>query len=66
MFGRMKKSELQRIDAGYAMPLTEAISRAQQLGKQLRLNELSREEHDMLLDDLRSKAKARKETTCHK
>lgn len=60
MFGRMKKQELQRIDAGYAMPLTEALSKAQELGKQLRLGQLNDKEHDMLLADLRDRAKQRK------
>jgi ABC-type transporter Mla MlaB component len=60
MFGRMKKHELQRIDSGYVMPLTEAISKAQELGKQLRLGQLSKNEHDMLLADLRTRAKQQK------
>ncbi len=60
MFGRMKKHELERIDAGYRMSLTEAIRKAQELGRQLRLKELSQGEHDMLLADLRTRAKQRK------
>ena len=57
MFSRMKKQELERIDAGYAVPLTEAIRKAQELGKLLRGGELSKQEHDMLLTDLRTKAR---------
>lgn len=60
MFGRMKKQELERIDSGYRIPLTEAIRKAQELGKQFRLGQLNREEHDMLLADLRTRAKQRK------
>lgn len=57
MFGRMKKQELERIDSGYAMTLTEAIRKAQDLGKKLRSGELSKEEHDMLLTNLRARAR---------
>lgn len=60
MFGRMKKHELERIDAGYAMPLTEAIRKAKELGSRLRLKEITGEEHQMLLADLRTRAKQRK------
>jgi hypothetical protein len=56
----MKKHELERIDAGYCVSLTEALRQAQELGKQLRLNKLSQGEHDMLLADLRTRAKQRK------
>lgn len=60
MFGRMKKQELERIDSGYCVPLTEAIRQAQELGKQLRLGKVSQNEHDMLLADLRTRAKQKK------
>lgn len=66
MFGRMKKCELERIDSNFDMPLTEAIRKAQELGKQLRLGEISKEEHNMLLQDLRTRARKKGENGSQK
>jgi len=60
MFSRMKKSELDRLDSSYEMGLVEGINKARELGEQLRLQKITKEEHDMLLTSLRHKAKERK------
>ena len=61
MFSRMKKSELQRLDANYCMGLVEAITKAKELGEQLRRKQITKDEHEMLLTNLRHRAQERKQ-----
>ena len=57
MFNRMQKSELERIDSRYNLGLIECINKARELGELLRKEEISKPEHDMLLTDLRKRAR---------
>jgi hypothetical protein len=55
----MQKSELQQIDSRYKLGLIECINKARELGELLRKKEITQSEHDMLLDDLRKRARER-------
>jgi len=53
----MQKSELERIDSRYNLGLIECINKARELGELLRKEEITKPEHDMLLQDLRKRAR---------
>jgi len=57
VFSRMQKSELERIDSRYNLGLIECINKARELGELLRKEEITQSEHDMLLQDLRKRAR---------
>lgn len=60
MFSRIQKRELEQLDSTYLHRLTDCIERAKQLGQMTRAGEITPEENEELMTDLRTKARIRK------